>query len=172
MWKKWITFALRGSIFAVKTDFEQKEGQLTHSIHRDLCGKPADRRKLLGLHKSSRTEVPTKIGGAFLRVSAARFFSGVLRTDCDAKIGEGRFRGSIDRVRAIKNPGRRARPAKGSASVRRCRERRRRPERFPGQRARQGSVKASSSTSVCVLFFISRSIARPVASSLSPRISV
>ena len=165
MWETWITCTHRKSIFPENTAFRQNRAALTHSIHRRPCGKPGERRKLSGLHKSSQKVAPRKNAAGFSAVFSVRFFCGGLRRICDSAFKKERLKGKKERFRAIKNPGRG--PPGRSVKTR--------AESGAGEgggRSPYGSVKVSRSTSSCVLFFISRSMARRVASSLSPRISV
>ena len=157
----WITFAPRTSIFAVRTDFDQIRGRLNTLS----TGRVVENREkpefCQGCTILPRTAI--RHNSAAPIVVFLTVFSGT--ADFAILTIHGQKADDFGGVIPIKNPSR-GRPR------RTCRN-------ADGNRGWEGranlpygSVKVSSSTSVWVLFFMSRRLARPVASSLSPRIRV
>ena len=160
MWKMWITSGRAGSIFAVRTDFERKRGEL-HTLSTpdpvENCGNPEICQVCTILQNDAVRQSPTE--------RSPRFSVGIF---CAARFAYRAKEVGRESVSGRFSPSKNPAPGTSDPLSRR--------ERAPGAgftgKPTQGSVKVSSSTSVWVLFFISRRNARRDSSSLSPRISV
>ena len=171
MWKTWKTSASRRSIFAVNTDFGRKWVELrTLSTAAGVEKLPnVENCKVCTiLHKDRfRQKTEARSEGFFRRF----FFAPEFVVFATRRRKEGDFG---VRERRFPNPAGDQKSRSGPSGLRGAEigRGRGREKRLRGGTSDQGSVKVSRSTSVWVLFFISRREARRVSSSLSPRIRV